>query len=184
MNSTVCSSVASSRISETHAGVGEFAMRFTSTRRGARLARRLASIRLDEWGYPYDTEVNESVTAVVGELTANAARHGHVPGRDFALRLGLFAAVGEAGARRIRVEVSDTRGERLPTAPAAAIRSEGDDAAADPGGVLAEDGRGLLIVAYLADSWGVVPRSGGPGKTVWAECAVEQPQSLSGPAVE
>ena len=29
-----------------------FAMRFTSTRRGARLARRLCGVRLDAWGIP------------------------------------------------------------------------------------------------------------------------------------
>lgn len=53
MNSTVRTSGAFSRLSETlaHAGIGEFAMRFTSTPRGARLARRPVSHRLDEWGY-------------------------------------------------------------------------------------------------------------------------------------
>ncbi|SHN01255.1 ATP-binding protein [Streptomyces yunnanensis] len=167
MNSTVRSSVASSRISETHAGVGEFAMRFTSTRRGARLARRLASIRLDEWGYPYDTEVNESVTAIVGELAANAVEHGHVPGRDFAVRLtvSVVTAEGAATALRFRVEVSDTRTERLPTVAS----GDGAGAGADGCGGLAEGGRGLLIVGCLAAGWGVVPRPGGPGKTVWAE---------------
>ncbi|MFI1401456.1 hypothetical protein [Streptomyces griseofuscus] len=32
-----------------------FQMRFTSTPRGARLARRLAAVRLDEWGILYGT---------------------------------------------------------------------------------------------------------------------------------
>ncbi|MFJ5676931.1 ATP-binding protein [Streptomyces sp. NPDC093097] len=171
MDSTVRSSGVLPGIDETLDGIGEFAMRFTSTPRGARLARRLTSHRLDEWGYPYDTELNESVSVIVGELAANAVRHGHVPGRDFALRLTVSAAAvaeAEGGTLRFRVEVSDTRSERMP-----AVTSDGGaGAGAEGGGRLAEDGRGLLIVACLADSWGVAHRPGGPGKTVWAELAV------------
>ncbi|MGW7492240.1 ATP-binding protein [Streptomyces sp. NPDC054786] len=161
MNSTVGSSGVFSRPSETRAEIGEFAMRFTSTPRGARLARRLVSHRLDEWEFPYNSEINESVTAIAGELTANAVQHGHVPGRDFALRLTVlavstgFTAADTHDTLRFRVEVSDTRGERTPRA--------------NCGGVLAEGGRGLLIVGCLGTEWGVVPRLGGPGKTVWAE---------------
>ncbi|ALC19839.1 putative regulatory protein [Streptomyces pristinaespiralis] len=47
-------------------------MRFTSSPRGARLARRLVSHRLDEWGYPYDSTPNETITLIAAELTANA----------------------------------------------------------------------------------------------------------------
>jgi hypothetical protein len=35
-------------------------MRFTSTPSGARLARRLVSHRLDQWGYGYDSVVLDS----------------------------------------------------------------------------------------------------------------------------
>lgn len=83
-------------------------MRFTSTPRGA----RLPSHRLDERGYGYGGEINEAVTAIVGELAASAVRHCHVPGRDFALRL---TVPGAGGTLRFRVEVSGTRSERLPT---------------------------------------------------------------------
>lgn len=127
--------------------VHEFAMRFTSTPRGARLARRLVSHRLDAWGYPYDGAVNEAVTLVAAELTANAVRHGHVSGRDFHLRLT------ESG-QSLWVEVSDTRGERLPE------QRPAQD----------ESGRGLLVVGALADRWGVSPRC--PGKCVWAQVRV------------
>jgi anti-sigma regulatory factor (Ser/Thr protein kinase) len=126
----------------------EFVMRFTSTPRGARLARRLTSHRLNEWGHPYTSQANETVTLITAELTANAVRHGHVPGRDFHLRLT------ETGGA-FRVEVTDTRSERLP-APGTP----------SPDG---ESGRGLLLVAALADDWGVTPRPMAPGKTVWAE---------------
>ncbi len=39
-------------------------MRFTSTPRGARLARRLVSHRLNDWGHPYTTPVNETLTLI------------------------------------------------------------------------------------------------------------------------
>ncbi|MER0447225.1 ATP-binding protein [Streptomyces sp. Edi4] len=131
----------------------EFAMRFTSTPRGARLARRLVSHRLDDWGHPYGDAVNEAVTLIAAELVANAVRHGHVPGRDFHLRLTEAAAAsGTPYAYTLRLEVTDTRGERLPRPP-------------DPEDW--ESGRGLLLVASLSSCWGVVPRT--PGKCVWAD---------------
>ncbi|POX42543.1 ATP-binding protein [Streptomyces sp. Ru73] len=135
-------------------------MRFTSTPRGARLARRLVSHRLDDWGHPYGSAANEVVTLIAAELAANAVRHGHVPGRDFHLRLT------EEGGDRLRVEVTDTRGERMPgpVAPLAPVVGGAAEAPAD-----AESGRGLLLVAALSDDWGTRPRAGAPGKTVWAQ---------------
>ncbi|MFF9037579.1 ATP-binding protein [Streptomyces sp. NPDC014892] len=132
------------------AALHEFAMCFTSTPRGARLARRLVSHRLDQWGYAYDSAANETLTLIAAELAANAVRHGHVPGRDFHLRL-------RATCDTLRVEVTDTRTERVP--PRSAPEEPGD----------AESGRGLLLVARLATVWGTDPRSAAPGKTVWAE---------------
>ncbi|MFF1352688.1 ATP-binding protein [Streptomyces sp. NPDC058297] len=124
-------------------------MRFTSTPRGARVARRLISHRLNDWGHPYTSPTNETVTLIAAELTANAVRHGHVPGRDFHLRL-----TAEADGA-LRVEVTDTCAERLPVT-----------GTPDPDG---ESGRGLLLVDALADDWGVTPRPSAPGKTVWAD---------------
>ncbi|MEU4897603.1 ATP-binding protein [Streptomyces sp. NPDC044780] len=132
-----------------------FGMRFTSTPRGARLARRLASDRLDTWGIPYGTEPHDTVTLIVAELTSNAVRHGRVPGRDFELRLEVTA---EASRTTARIAVTDTRAERLPPRPSAL---------ADPG--LKESGHGLLLVSHLATRWDWHLRSDGPGKTVWAE---------------
>ncbi|MEU6555036.1 ATP-binding protein [Streptomyces sp. NPDC046915] len=129
----------------------EFAMRFTSTPRGARLARRLVSHRLNDWGHPYDSPVNETLTLIAAELTANAVRHGHVPGRDFDLRLTL------TGGGTFRIEVTDTRTEKQPSPAPPSPDAE------------SESGRGLLLVAALADDWGVTPRASAPGKTVWAE---------------
>ncbi|WP_159469149.1 ATP-binding protein [Streptomyces caniferus] len=131
-----------------------FAMRFTSTPRGARLARRLVAVRLDAWGMPYGTEPHEAIVLIVAELAANAVRHGHVPGRDFHLRLCHEERSGAA-----RVEVTDTRGERMPPRPAVAHPVPG----------VTESGRGLLLVAHLAARWDWHLRPDGPGKTVWAE---------------
>lgn len=126
-------------------------MQFTSTPRGARLARRLVSHRLHAWGHVYTSPANETLTLIAAELTANAVQHGHVPGRDF------HVSLAEAEDGTLRIEVSDTRTERRP-APGTP----------SPDG---ESGRGLLLVDALADDWGVLPRPTGPGKTVWAQCA-------------
>ncbi len=91
----------------------------------------------------------------MAELAANAVVHGWVPGRDF--RLTLLAS-----ETLLRVEVTDARGERLPVAPA-----EADDFSA-------ESGRGLLLVAALAERWGVTPGPF-PCKTVWAEIPLPPP---------
>ncbi|MCH0561777.1 MULTISPECIES: ATP-binding protein [unclassified Streptomyces] len=131
----------------------EFAMAFTSSPRGARLARRLVSHRLDAWGHPYGSRVNDTLTLIAAELTANAVRHGHVAGRDFRLRL-------TRGTTTLRVEVTDARAEGVP------LLSDREP----PGD--AESGRGLLIVTELATRWEVTPRVGAPGKVVWAELRV------------
>ncbi|MEW2275389.1 ATP-binding protein [Streptomyces griseofuscus] len=125
-------------------------MAFTSSPRGARLARRLVSHRLDTWGYPYDGRVNDTLTLITAELTANAVRHGHVAGRGFHVRL-------TESTDSLCIAVTDTRAERIP------LLSDREP----PGD--AESGRGLLIVAGMAPRWAVAPRVGAPGKTVWAE---------------
>lgn len=142
-----------------------FSMRFTSTPRGARLARRLVAVRLDEWGVPYGMEPHESVVLIAAELTANAVRHGRVPGRDFQLALRVIM---QPSRPIVRVEVSDTRAERLPPRP-------GELPTPAPDG---DGGRGLLLVEGLAARWDWHPRTPGPGKTVWAE--YELPRTTAG----
>ncbi|MER7898630.1 ATP-binding protein [Streptomyces sp. NPDC096046] len=128
-----------------------FSFRFTASPRGARLARRLSSCQMDAWGWRYGTPAHDSVELIVAELAANAATHGRVPGRDAKLRLSR-----EDGGH-VRIEVSDVRGERLPEMRAAGSGEDG--------------GRGLVLVAALAEEWGTAPRPGAPGKTVWAVVA-------------
>lgn len=126
-----------------------FTVRLSSTPRGARLARYLALQQLDEWGIAYGGDVSDKAALAVAELAANAATHGHVPGRDFQLRV-------ECGARVVRVEVSDTRsGGGVPAEP---VMPPGE----------ADSGRGLCLVDAVASRWGAIDRVG-PGKTVWAE---------------
>lgn len=126
--------------------VPNFTARLSPTPRGARLARLLAREQLRSWGLPLDP-----AELIVAELAANAAGHGRVAGRDF--RLTLYA-VGDT----LRIEVTDTRGDRLPELG----RPEPD----------ADGGRGLLLVEALAERWGTAPGPA-PRKTVWAEVRVK-----------
>ncbi|MFI0188568.1 ATP-binding protein [Streptomyces sp. NPDC017082] len=119
-----------------------YTVRLSPTPRGARLARLLATEQLRSWGLPVDPGA-----VVVAELAANAVTHGRVAGRDF--RLTLYAA-GDV----LRIEVTDTRGDRLPRR--------------GPGGPDADGGRGLLLVDALALRWGTAAGPA-PLKTVWAE---------------
>lgn len=129
-----------------------FTQRFSSTPRGARLARRLALHHLDAWGVPHGSTASDIAAVLVAELAANAVTHGRVPGRDFELAVRLLG-------RTLRIEVSDTRGERRPPTPGT------PRPAPRP---LADSGRGLLLVEALADRWDVLDRVP-VGKTVVAE---------------
>ncbi|MFI6118687.1 ATP-binding protein [Streptomyces sp. NPDC051064] len=125
----------------------QFTVLLSPTRRGVRLARLLATAQLGDWGLATEPAAN-----IVAELAANAAVHGRVPGRDF--RLGIAVH----GGALLRIEVTDTLGDRLPPAPGA-VEMPGEGA---------ESGRGLLIVGALADRWGVEVGPA-PRKSVWAE---------------
>ncbi|MEV6118512.1 ATP-binding protein [Streptomyces sp. NPDC052109] len=85
-------------------------------------------------------------------------RHGHTsPAATSASFLTASSAVGT-----VRIEVTHILGERLPRLPT-------HTSEADP----RDGGRGLLLVEALADRWGWGDRAdAGPGKTVWAECAL------------
>lgn len=141
-----------------------FSQLFSSTRRGAHLARLLSVRQLVDWGWGRESEALATAALVVGELTANAALHGRVAGRGF--RLTLTPHPDPWAPSRLRIAVSDCRGERAPARLAPATAQE--------------SGRGLLLVEALADCWGVMPRLPS-GKTVWAECAVPVGTVAAGP---
>ncbi|MDX3232396.1 ATP-binding protein [Streptomyces sp. ME19-01-6] len=134
--------------SQLPAAINTFTQRLSSTRRGARLARLLAVEQLRTW--PVSPDVAERAELIVAELASNAALHGRVPGRDFRLTLTLDNITGT-----LRIEVTDTRGEKLPTLQPTPPPDR-------------ESGRGLLLVATLADRWETEPHQP-VGKTVWAE---------------
>ncbi|GAB2948964.1 ATP-binding protein [Streptomyces heilongjiangensis] len=140
--------------------IRNFSVRLSSTPRGARLARLLATEHLRTWGLPSDPAEH-----IVAELAANAATHGRVQGRDFDLTLYVIGAT-------LRIEVTDTRAERLPCTRRPASNDE--------------SGRGLLLVEALADRWGTTPGRP-PRKTIWAEVrlrpasATAQPPAPNGP---
>ncbi|MEU3652439.1 ATP-binding protein [Streptomyces sp. NPDC032161] len=129
------------------ASAQQFTQLFSATRRGARLARLLAVEQLAAWGWPRDGERTDAAALVVAELAANAAVHGRLEGRGFRLGLAMLPN------GRLRIEVTDPRGER----DLSAVPREAD-----------EGGRGLIIVEALAADWGVDPCPPS-GKTVWAE---------------
>ncbi|WP_316739276.1 ATP-binding protein [Streptomyces sp. MK7] len=141
--------------------IRNFSVLLSPTPRGARLARLLATEQLRTWGLPLDP-----ARLIVAELANNAATHGRVPSRNFQL---LLYVVGEI----LRIEVTDTRGDQLPYR--------------QPTNPTTEAGRGLTLVAALADRWGVT-HGLPPRKTVWAELTLPSRESpepdrpISGPA--
>ncbi|MEV4435854.1 ATP-binding protein [Streptomyces sp. NPDC049585] len=117
--------------------------------RSAARARALLRERARLWQLPAGTA--ETAVLLLSELVANACRHARVsPGRQIH---ALCVVRGE----KLRIEVSDA-GDGFPC-----VRELRP---------LAEAGRGLRVVAALADAWGAVPRPYGIGKTVWCELTI------------
>ena len=107
--------------------------------RSAGAAREVVAKACDRWGM---SSVSASATLVVSELVTNALPHA---GSDVGL------SVARSG-RRLRVAVRDASSQRPQPQPVEPSRPRG---------------RGLLLVAALADAWGVLPAGDG-GKVVWA----------------
>ncbi|MGN5379823.1 ATP-binding protein [Streptomyces lasalocidi] len=96
--------------------IPNFTVLLSPTPRGARLARLLAVQQLRDWQLPLDAAEH-----IVAELAANAVTYGKVTGRDFRLTLYVVGAT-------LRIEVADTRGDRLPRAqPPLPTRNPGAD---------------------------------------------------------
>ncbi|MFJ2111088.1 MULTISPECIES: ATP-binding protein [unclassified Streptomyces] len=131
-------------------------LNYSPTTGSVTLARHRAARLVSEWGHP---ELAWSVGLLVSELGTNALLHGCLRDRLFQVRNILRPST-------LRIEVSDPRGERLPQ-----LRDVGNDECF---------GRGLLIVAELADRWGTEPRS--VGKTVFAEIDVSPHPQTHSPA--
>ncbi|WP_328378794.1 ATP-binding protein [Streptomyces sp. NBC_00440] len=122
-------------------------------RRSVPRARKFTAEALADWGPPVRTD---DVLLCVSELATNALLHGVPPGRGFRLHLYLerdgllHVEIHDSGPGEVRVPEESTE---------------------------AEGGRGLFVVAALADKWGVGERN--PGKTVWCgfQCLFSGPES-------
>ncbi|MDQ0990649.1 anti-sigma regulatory factor (Ser/Thr protein kinase) [Streptomyces sp. V3I7] len=121
----------------------EYRAEFALGEHSARHLRRLLRLYLTSSGL---LEVADAAELALTELVANVVRH--VPGR----RCRTCFLLMPGG---VRVEVADGC-SLLP------VRAPRDS--------LADGGRGLLLVEAVTDRWGVTPRPGGRGKTVWFEC--------------
>jgi len=101
-----------------------------------------------------DHPMTTDALLLASEIATNAIRHSRSSGRTFTV------TVIEA-ADRLRVEVTDLGGDRVPKVH--------DD-------VDAVNGRGLLLVATIATHWGV--DGDGNGRTVWFVLAARRPFNL------
>ncbi|MFD7244148.1 ATP-binding protein [Streptomyces massasporeus] len=109
--------------------------------------------QLRSWGALPD--LTERAEIVVAELAANAVLHGRLPGRSFRLILAF-----DTPADRLRIDVTDARGDRGPQ-PLPTTAASSDT-------TLHTNGRGLALVAAIADNWETLPHPPS-GKTVRAE---------------
>jgi anti-sigma regulatory factor (Ser/Thr protein kinase) len=107
-------------------------------------ARHFVESILSGWGF---RDLGWVATLIVSELAANAALHAR--GDEFKVRIS-------TGNDSVRLEIQDTS-QRLPQQ-----RLYSRDATT---------GRGLKLVAELAQDWGVEPTK--DGKTVWAVLRAE-----------
>ncbi|MFF3621347.1 ATP-binding protein [Streptomyces sp. NPDC002467] len=130
---------------------------YPRSRQSVASAREFARVTLHAWGV---TPRHDDVLLCVSELATNALLHGVPSGRGYRLRMRRFEGA-------VRVEVHDSGGGR----PRIEDRDTG-----------AEGGRGLLLVAAVADRWGVGVRV--PGKVVWCEFATDTGPTLDPTAVE
>ncbi|GAA0483524.1 ATP-binding protein [Streptomyces olivaceiscleroticus] len=116
--------------------------------------RARAALRktLAEWGL---SALEDRAALVLTELLTNAVRHAHVPrDRHIQTRICPLRTVAPSGAPGgVRIEVHDAAYAQP------RLRAPGPDV---------EYGRGLVLVAALAERWGCHARPG-PGKVVWAE---------------
>ncbi|MER7024945.1 ATP-binding protein [Streptomyces sp. NPDC000404] len=103
-------------------------------------ARAFVIDELYQWGPP---DRLDDILLCVSELATNAVLHSGPENHAYRVRL-------ETGSEEVRIEVDD-RGSGTPH-----VRTDHDDT----------HGRGLLLVAGIADDWGVTTHR--VGKSVWA----------------
>lgn len=111
-------------------------------------ARALLRERVAEWGV--DEDPGATAELLLSELVTNAVRHARAPqGRDIGIRIARYDGM-------LRVEVADA-GPAVKLTPQ--VVAEWD-----------ERGRGLAIVAALAERWGAAPGGTGSARPSGPRC--------------
>lgn len=123
--------------------VHDIRLSVSGTPAAAASARRQFVTEMRDWGLPVDSDALHTAELIVGELLSNAVQYA---GR------GAIALSASCDGNAVRVAVSDSS-RSLPRP-----RSPGESD---------EHGRGLFLVAALADRHGVEPTAA--GKRCWAE---------------
>ncbi|GAB3172861.1 ATP-binding protein [Streptomyces incanus] len=126
--------------------------RIPKHRRHVSVARRRLREALADWGVA--GELTDTVTLLASELVTNAVLHCRISYAQVEVTLTLDGA-------ELALEVSDPDRDRLPRLHDSAPDEEG--------------GRGLALVAALADEWGC--RQGPYTKCVWALFALGEAES-------
>ncbi|MFH8570615.1 ATP-binding protein [Streptomyces sp. NPDC017993] len=112
-------------------------------------ARRYVLEVLGEWGLPADADIADSLRLIVSELATNAVQHTFGQSPTFTVEMRLDRD------EHLRIGVTDSH-PRWPRRLPAAVQQD--------------NGRGMVIIRYLAAEAGgrltVVPTECG-GKTVW-----------------
>jgi anti-sigma regulatory factor (Ser/Thr protein kinase) len=133
------------------AGKQAIVLRWSRHPRCVGLARLELHKALLDWGL---SGLEDSAVLVLSELLTNAGRHARVsPGREIETHYVPLPS-------GVRIEVHDASPDRPEQ------RTPDPDACG---------GRGLVLVAALADTWGIDNRRDGPGKLVWAELSLQPP---------
>ncbi|KPI21865.1 hypothetical protein OK074_7294 [Actinobacteria bacterium OK074] len=122
--------------------------RYPATEESVPRARHAVAKVLSDWGL---SQLVDVARLLVSELTTNAVTH-----TDAAM---FGASVTRTGSYSVRIVVTDTSRTRPDP-----VTTPGED----------EHGRGLLLVAALADGWGSELVHG--GKRVWADVSVPDTQ--------
>jgi len=111
-------------------GTGVHSVEFGATLEAARAARSYVTEVLSAWAMPAD--LIDMAALLTSEVATNAITHGQGQGGTFTLEVRSFGCC-------LSVDVAD----HSPSVPV--LRSPGGDT---------EHGRGLLVIAQVADSWG------------------------------
>ncbi|MEU6380790.1 ATP-binding protein [Streptomyces sp. NPDC046909] len=117
--------------------------------------RRVVRAQLEDWGH---ADLADDASVCVTEILTNVHRHVDSPECELRLR-----KLPEGG---VRVSV----GDRSPALPVWHTEPDWET----------ESGRGIFLIASVADVWGVTPKRG--GKQVWAQLRQPSPPPPTEPS--